>query len=131
MRASFVTLLSYMLLVGPAAIAEEFPSCVDGTKLSPSTGTPKHSITLSWKASVPTNSKPRNQVAGYNIYRSESGHCAGPSKDCREINHVLIKGTTCVDYSVRSGRTYTYGAQAVSVSAVTSVFSNEAKATVP
>lgn len=128
MRAGIVGFLTSVLFLPSLAVAQESPSCETG--VAPSVH-PKHSIKLTWEASKATSSKQENQVVGYNIYRSDSAHCEGSSKRCAPINRVLIKGTACVDYSVRSGRTYAYRAQAVSASAVKSGFSNEAKAAAP
>lgn len=131
MRNIFIAALMCAFLVSSFAHAQEVPSCADGTNVSVPSDTSKHKVRLTWQASVPANAKKGNQVAGYNVYRSESGHCERPGKHCTEINRALIKGTSCVDYEVRSGRTYTYRAQAVSVSAAASGLSNEAKATIP
>src|SRR5208283_3882472 len=67
--------------------------------------TPKaHSVRLSWDASVPASDSPADAIKGYNIYRR------GPGKDYERINRELILGTTCVDHSVKAGRTYQYQA---------------------
>jgi hypothetical protein len=128
MRTGFAGILMSALLLSSFGVAQQAPSCESGETPNASA---KHSIKLTWEASKARSSKQENQAVGYIIYRSDSAHCEGSSKHCAAINHVLIKGTSCIDDSVRSGRSYSYRAQAVSANAVRSGFSNEAKATVP
>jgi hypothetical protein len=91
-----------------------------------------HGIKLSWHASVPASTSSVDAVAGYNIFRRESGKdCQQPGNTCEKINEVLILGTSCTDYSVQPGHTYVYQAQAVSAGKVASKFSREARAVMP
>lgn len=115
-------------------------NCLNNVVITPPAATPNsnpagptpHSVKLSWQASVPANAAPQSAVAGYNIYRRESGNpCEQPRASCVKINKVLITGTACVDYDVSSGHTYIYEAQAVSVAHVPSRMSKQAKARVP
>lgn len=88
----------------------------------------RHGIRLQWKPSP----SPNATVAGYNIFRRESGpDCQQKVNSCQQINQAIISATTCVDYSAQPGRTYIYQAQTVSHSGLRSAMSNEAKATLP
>ena len=84
-----------------------------------------HSVRLSWDSSVPASKSPADAIKGYNIYRR------GPGKEYEKINRELILGTSCVDHSVKAGKTYQYRAVAVSVRDLVSKPSNVAKATIP
>jgi hypothetical protein len=91
-----------------------------------------HGMKLSWHASVPASASPVDAVAGYNIFRRESGKdCQQPGNTCEKINDVLIPGTSCTDYSVQGGHTYIYQAQAVSSRKAASKLSREARAVMP
>lgn len=123
--------LSLLILAGTASHAADtqgVPGCKDNAK-SVSPG--QHGIKLTWRASVPASSRAGSQIVGYNLYRSESGSCDRPSKKCTPLNYVLIDSTSCVDYTVRSGHTYAYRVQAVTVNTIPGSFSNEAKAKAP
>jgi hypothetical protein len=92
------------------------------------------SIRLTWNASVPASSAPRDAVQGYNILRHEPGDaCEHNPITCHRINNkgYLVPGTSCVDYGVQSGHIYIYQAQGVSVSGVAGKLSNAAKAKLP
>ena len=80
---------------------------------------------------MPVDAKSGSQIAGYIVYRSESEHCEQTSKKCLPINRNLIHATSCVDYTARSGHTYAYRAQSVTVNTIKSGFSNEARAKAP
>jgi hypothetical protein len=117
-------------------------SCRDGSAApvnvapgAPAAGTQTskpHGIRLSWTASVPASTTARDAVAGYNIFRRESGKdCQQPGNSCQKINIVLISETSCTDYSAEPGHTYIYQAQAVSYGKMVSGLSREAKAALP
>ena len=81
----------------------------------------QHNVTLTWTASV---SSAGNPSLTYNVYRSSS--CSGTFT---LLNSVPIAATNFLDAAVPPG-TYCYEATAV-LSAVESVPSNQASATVP
>jgi len=78
---------------------------------------PRHTVTLSWKAST-------SAVAGYNVYRRGT---LGTTK----INSQPVTGTTYVDSSVQPGQTYYYVTKAVGPTGSESGPSNEVQAVVP
>ena len=84
------------------------------------TGTiPQHSVSLSWNAST--------NVAGYNIYRSNS-----PSGTYARINSALDANSAYTDSGVAAGQTYYYEATAVNSAGEESVRSTPAvAATIP
>lgn len=90
-----------------------------------------HPIKLTWQASVPTSPAKPNAVAGYMISRHEGGkRCDQSGNSCVTLNpSLLIHGTSCIDFQVQSGHTYTYQARAVSASKKVSDYSKEATAT--
>lgn len=97
-----------------------------GKKGAPAANPAEHTIKLSWKES----SSPPSTVAGYYIYRRESGPaCEVHPNQCKLLNlNRPLKGTGCTDYTVVAGHTYTYQAQTVSKDSLTSTFSNGATA---
>jgi hypothetical protein len=66
----------------------------------------KHSVTLSWKASVSLSTPPA-AGEGYNLYR------LNPDGSCTRINGAPIRDTVYEDRFVELGKTYRYGAKAV------------------
>jgi hypothetical protein len=79
----------------------------------------QHRVTVSWIGSSST-------VVGYNLYRgSQSG---GPYVP---INSSLVASSGYLDGAVQAGMTYYYVVTAVDSSGVESMYSNEARATVP
>ena len=79
---------------------------------------PQHSVSLSWSASTST-------VTGYNVYRGASS--GGPYT-------VIDSGssaTSSTDNAVQAGQTYFYVVTAVDAQGNESVYSNQAKATIP
>jgi len=80
----------------------------------------QHSVNLSWKAST------SDDVIGYNVYRGD--HAGGPYW---KINAVLDPSTLYVDTTAPGGHTYYYVTTAVSSNHKESVYSNQAKATIP
>jgi hypothetical protein len=117
-------------------------SCRDGSapptnaaSSGPAAGTQTskpHGIKLSWTASVPASATARDAIAGYNIFRRESGKdCQQPGNSCQQLNIVLISETSCTDYSAEPGHTYIYQAQGVSHGKMVSGLSREAKAALP
>jgi len=91
-----------------------------GTQAMTGTGAaaPQHSVSLSWSASTST-------VTGYNVYRGTSS--GGPYT-------VIDSGssaTSSTDNAVQAGQTYFYVVTAVDAQGNESVYSNQAKATIP
>jgi hypothetical protein len=66
----------------------------------------KHSVVLSWKASV-SLSNPLANGEGYNLYR------LNPDGSCTKMNATLIQGTSYQDHFVELGKTYHYTTKAV------------------
>jgi hypothetical protein len=83
------------------------------------TGTPQHSVGLSW---IPSTSP----VAGYNVYRSQSS--GGPYT---KLTSVLEPGTNYVDISVQGGQTYYYVNTAVDSHGAESKYSSQLRASIP
>jgi fibronectin type 3 domain-containing protein len=79
---------------------------------------PQHSVSLSWSASSST-------VTGYNVYR---GMSSGGPYNVIDSND---SGMTYTDNSVQAGQTYFYVVTAVDAQGNESVYSNQAKATIP
>jgi len=89
-------------------------ACLTGT------GTPSHSVALSWTASISSN------VAGYYVYRGAT--LGGPYT---KLNSSPVAGTVYTDYTVQSGQTYYYVATSVDGTGSESAYSEAAKAVVP
>jgi hypothetical protein len=134
-----ISLAIVLLLCEVASFAvepESSRSCQDDTEppraaqtsgqSKAASGSP-HRIKLTWDASA----SPAKQVAGYSIFRRESGpNCESRKSNCQRLNPVVvIQGTSCTDYSVQPGHTYIYEVQTVGTNAASRGFSNEAKAT--
>jgi hypothetical protein len=79
---------------------------------------PQHSVTLSWSASTST-------VTGYHVYRGTSS--GGPYT----VIDSNASDTSFTDNSVAAGQTYFYVVTAVDSQGNESVYSNQAKATIP
>jgi|SRR5271157_786806 len=92
---------------------------------SASSSSKPHSVKLSWKASVPASNSPGDTIQGYNVYRRN------PGKGYEKINTELIRGTSCVDYLVMTGKTYYYETRAVSANGAVSKPSPEVRAVIP
>ena len=111
---------------------DSLPSCWD--PLPPTSGKggqhrpSHHSVTLSWKASVPVSKSPQDAVKGYYVYRSRTSR-KHTLRD--QMNAQPITGTGCVDRAGKPHTTYFYSVRAVSQGGAQSVFSHEAKAVVP
>jgi len=87
----------------------------------------KHTVKLSWAASVPASKLPQDAVVGYNIYRSGKAHDRKPKR----INSVLCTTTTYTDIEVEAGKTYFYVTRGVTAKGVESASSNETKVVIP
>lgn len=85
-----------------------------------------HRVTLSWNASIPASKSPADAIQGYNVYRRDPG-----KKKYEKINTSLIRGTSCVDYLVKAGKTYYYETKAVSATGLVSKSSSEVKVVIP
>jgi hypothetical protein len=88
----------------------------------------RHSVTLSWKASIPVSKSPRDAVTGYYVYRSRTSQKHILTD---RLNAQPITGTVCVDREVEPHTTYFYSIRALSQGGAQSIFSHEAKAVVP
>jgi hypothetical protein len=87
--------------------------------VSGSSATSAHSVTLNWVASTSAN------VAGYSVYRGST--TGGPYT---VLTPTPVPGTSYVDATVESGKTYFYVVTAVDTSNVASGYSNEASAVI-
>jgi len=113
--------------------AQEVPPCAStlssssagraSSRVNPSA----HSVTLSWKASVPKSSSKQDAIQGYNVYRSLKSNKYG---DRNRINAKPLPGTQCVDTAVETRKTYFYVVKAVAGSGRESGPSNQAKAVI-
>lgn len=92
---------------------------------SASSSSKPHSVRLSWNASIPASNSPADAVQGYSVYRRD------PGKRYEKINTKLIRGTSCVDYLVKTKHTYYYEARAVSANGAVSKPSAEVRAVIP
>src|ERR1700683_5756078 len=87
-----------------------------------------HSVTLSWKASIPVSKSPQDAVKGYYVYRSRTSQ----KHTLRDrMNAQPIVETGCVDRAVKAYTTYFYSVRALSLGGAQSIFSHEVKAVVP
>jgi hypothetical protein len=89
----------------------------------PGDSSSKHSVTLSWKASV-SLSAPPVRGEGYNLYR------LNPDGSCTKINGALIGVTVYEDRFVELGKTYRYATKAVKQDSETGS-SNVVEVTIP
>jgi len=92
---------------------------------SPASSSKPHSVRLSWNASIPASNSPADAIQGYNVYRRNLG------KKYEKINTDLIRGSICVDYLVKTGKTYYYETRAVSANGAVSKPSQEVEAVIP
>jgi hypothetical protein len=82
----------------PTANNETF-QCNQPKTQMPGDSSSKHSVTLSWKASVSLSTPPVGDE-GYNLYR------LNPDESCTKLNGALIGGTVYEDRFVELGKTY-------------------------
>lgn len=87
-----------------AANGETFP-CYHPKEQAPEDRSSRHSVSVSWKASV-SLSMPPVAGEGYNLYR------LNPDGSCTKVNGALIGGTVYEDWFVEPGKTYRYAAKA-------------------
>src|SRR5712691_9565287 len=80
----------------------------------------QHTVQLSWTPSISTN------VTGYRIYRGTT-----PGGPYTILSLSLVAGASYTDTTVKSGQTYYYVATAVDKTNKESLYSNEARASVP
>jgi hypothetical protein len=115
---------------GPATSQKASSKASESVRTKPSK---PRTIGLTWNPSVPASTKPQDAVAGYFIFRNESGmSCDQPGSKCKPLNPTVpIVETSCIDYAVKSGHTYTYQTRAVSKGGARSAFSNAATAKLP
>ena len=114
--------------------AQNVPPCASTLSNSsashaPSQANPSgHSVTLSWKASVPRSSSQQDAIQGYYVYRS------GTSKsydDSSRMNSEPLPGTQCIDTAVAPRGQYFYVVRAIAASGMKSDPSNEAPVVIP
>ena len=103
-----------------------------GSAASPAANRPavvvnKHSVKLSWAASVPASKSARDAVVGYNVYRSTKSH----DRNAKRINSAVCVGTTFTDPDAEAGNTYFYVTRGVNAKGVESGPSNEVKVVMP
>lgn len=117
---------------GKAATRRKIPLCsglpVEATAATLPAGAPSHSVTLSWKKSVPRSKKPKDRIKGYYIYRSQESH---DFSDSNRLNSEPLAGTRCVDTDVKPRGTYFYSVKAVSVAGTPSDFSQQVTVVIP
>ncbi len=92
-----------------------------------------HTVTLSWKASLPS-AHPEDNTVGYCLYRSQKKHVAKKNarcSECEQVNAVPIVGTSCVDDLVADGATYYYVSTAINPQGTLSTSSNEIPVSIP
>jgi hypothetical protein len=87
----------------------------------------QHRVILSWEASVPASSMPRDMIAGYCVYRSTNSKDTAPQL----ISPQPFSGISCSDSRVANGVTYTYWVAAVSDKNKQSRMSKSATARIP
>lgn len=87
----------------------------------------KHSVKLSWAASVPASKSARDAVVGYNVYRSTKSH----DRNAKRINSAVCVGTSYTDPDAEAGNTYFYVTRGVNAKGVESGPSNEVKVVMP
>jgi hypothetical protein len=100
------------------------PSAAHAAQASPA----PHSVTLSWKASIPASKSQPDAIQGYYVYRSLKSQTYPESS---RISFSPVLGTVCVDTTVEPRTTYYYVVKAVSQTGTKSGLSNETKAVVP
>ncbi len=104
---------------GDSAGSSTHPANLGGTSGN-NPGSKPHLVKLTWKAPV-------DAVKGYIVERKELGKDHG----YRQISLTPIRETSCTDYDVTAGQSYSYRAKAVGRGGQVSRPSNAAKATVP
>jgi hypothetical protein len=81
-------------------------ACSNPRLQTPTDPSSKHTVLLSWKASV-SLATPLANGEGYNLYR------LNPDGSCTKTNATLIQGTSYQDHFVELGKTYHYTTKAV------------------
>ena len=111
--------------------ADPIPSC-SGDLSAPAAevpgGSKPHSVTLSWKASVPISTSPRDAIRGYYVFRSLKSETY---TDRDRISVLPLVGTRCRDATVEPRRTYYYVVKSLAESGAQSMVSAEIKAVIP
>jgi hypothetical protein len=110
--------------------ANAVPSCSgDLSAAAPPPGSSKrHSVTLSWNASIPVSSVAKDAIRGYYVYRSQTSQTY---HDTDRITSLPLIGTQCLDATVESRTTYYYVVRAVAQRGAQSAASREIKAVIP
>jgi hypothetical protein len=111
--------------------ADPIPSC-SGDLSAPAAEVPRgskpHLVTLSWKASVPISTSPRDAIRGYYVFRSRK---SGVYSDRDRISIFPLAGTRCIDATVEPRNIYYYVVKSLAESSAESVVSTEIKAVIP
>jgi fibronectin type 3 domain-containing protein len=94
-----------------AGSGQSAPSSSEKGKASALSENHPHSVTLSWKASVPAAPLPEDAVTSYRVYRSGSKKVQ--QIPANRIECAFVSATSCVDKNVEPGRTYYYVATTV------------------
>lgn len=87
-----------------------------------------HSVTLSWKASVPRSNSKQDAIQGYYIYRSGTSNTYA---DSNRMNANPLRGTQCIDTAVSPRGKYFYVVRSIAGNKIKSAPSNEAAAVIP
>lgn len=115
----------------PQAEADLIPSC-SGDLSAPAAevpgGSKPHSVTLSWKPSLPISTSPRDAIRGYYVFRSLK---SGAYTDRDRISILPLAGTRCIDATVKPRNTYYYVVKSLAENSAESVVSAEIKAVIP
>ena len=111
--------------------ADPIPSC-SGDLSAPAAevpaGSKPHSVTLTWKPSVPISTSPRDGIRGYYVFRSLK---SGAYTDRDRISILPLAGTRCIDATVKPRNTYYYVVKSLAENSAESVVSAEIKAVIP
>ena len=91
-------------------------------------GSSGHSVTLSWKASIPRSTQQQDAIQGYYVYRSGTSNSYN---DANQMNSDPLPGTQCIDTAVAPRGRYFYVVRAVAANGKKSDSSNEAPVEIP
>ena len=104
-----------------AGTASLVSNATDSPTVETFSGAGIHAVSLTWTASTSPG------VTGYNVYRGTVS--GGPYSD--QLTSTPIAATSYTDTTVAAGQTYYYVATAVGTGGESSVYSNQAVATLP
>lgn len=92
-----------------------------------STKAAHHSVTLTWKPSIPATKSSQDAIVGYMVYRSTKPN----DSKAKPVTANRVLGTTYVDTQVEPGKVYYYVTRAISARGKLSAPSNETRAQIP